>query len=59
MNMAVLTSKVQIKDKASTANRAEMQALIDELQTHMEKSRFQGKEKHISRARATRSSQDL
>ncbi len=50
--MAVLTSKVQIKDSASIANRQEMQLLIDELQTHMEKSRFQGKEKHIARARA-------
>ena len=50
--MAVLSSKVHIKDSALMANKVEMEALIKELQGYMEKSRFQGKEKHINRAKS-------
>ncbi len=49
--MRPLQSKININSKQSKANRAEMLQLIDELNKQLEKSRFQGKEKHINRAK--------
>ena len=49
--MSVLKSKININSQQSKNNKAEMLKLIAELEKHMEASRFQGKEKHIARAR--------
>lgn len=50
--MSLLKTKVNINDEAHQANKAQMLELLQELEANMEKSRFQGKEKHIDRARA-------
>ena len=49
--MAILKSKVNINAKSSMSNLAEMHKLLDKLKGHTEESRFQGKDKHIDRAR--------
>ena len=49
--MSVLKSKININSQQSKENRVEMLKLISILEKHMEASRFQGKEKHIARAR--------
>jgi len=49
--MALLKTKVNISDKAHQSNKSQMLELLKELDANMEKSRFQGKEKHIDRAR--------
>jgi len=50
--MSVLKSKINPNSENCQANRKEMLALIDELNKHMESSRFQGKDKHIEKARS-------
>ncbi len=49
--MGVLRSKVNTKSKSYQDNYAKMLKLCEKLEGHMEKSRFQGKDKHIDRAR--------
>ncbi len=49
--MTVLTSKININAKAAADNRAEMLKFLEQLSENMEKSRFQGKEHHIAKAR--------
>ena len=49
--MRALQSKVNVNSQQSKDNYAAMQKLCEELQGNLEKSRFQGKEKHIARAR--------
>ena len=49
--MAVLKTKVNLNDSAFQSNKEEMLKLITELETNLEKSRFQGKDKHIEKAR--------
>ena len=49
--MPVLKTKLNTNDSAHQANKAQMLKLLEELNTNLEKSRFQGKEKHILRAR--------
>ncbi len=49
--MGRLRSKVNVNSAAAQANREEMLALLADLAKHMEASRFQGKEKHIAKAR--------
>jgi len=49
--MSILKTLININDDAHQSNRKEMLALLQELEDNMEKSRFQGKEKHIDRAR--------
>lgn len=49
--MAILESKVNVKSKSCQSNRTEMQKLLEKLAHHHTESRFQGKDKHIARAR--------
>ncbi len=49
--MAILKSRININDATSKSNREDMLVLLEELEKNLEKSRFQGKEKHIDRAR--------
>lgn len=49
--MKVLNSKININSPQCKENRAAMIDFIAELNKHLEKSRFEGKEKHIARAR--------
>ena len=49
--MRALTSRININAQTHRENREAMQTFIDELEKNLEKSRFQGKEKHIDRAR--------
>lgn len=49
--MQAIKSKLNPNSEAFKANKAEMQSFVDELAKNLEKSRFQGKEKHIARAR--------
>ncbi len=49
--MRALKSQINIQSAACKENYEEMKKFIAELEQHMEKSRFQGKEKHIDRAR--------
>lgn len=49
--MRALTSSININAQTHKENREAMQAFIEELEKNLEKSRFQGKEKHIDRAR--------
>lgn len=47
----VLQSKINVQSQAVKENRAEMLKLIEKLEKHLVESRFEGKEKHIDRAR--------
>ena len=49
--MAILQSNININSKSAKDNRQEMLKLIEELEKNMEKSRFQGKDHHIAKAR--------
>lgn len=49
--MKPLQSKINTKSKSFLDNRAEMLKLVEKLEQHLEESRFQGKDKHINRAR--------
>ena len=49
--MRVLKSKINKNSQQFRKNYEGMQALVTQLETHLESSRFQGKEKHIARAR--------
>ena len=49
--MQILKSKVNTHSQQFKENREAMLKLIEKLEKHMEESRFQGKEKHIDRAR--------
>lgn len=49
--MQVLHSQVNPNSPSFQENQAEMLALVHKLEGHLEESRFQGKEKHIERAR--------
>jgi len=49
--MRALQSKINPKSEQFEANKKEMLQFITDLEKHMESSRFQGKEKHIARAR--------
>lgn len=46
-----MKSKINPNSKSFQQNREEMLAFVEELEKHMEASRFQGKDKHIDRAR--------
>ncbi|MEM6800396.1 MAG: carboxyl transferase domain-containing protein [Bacteroidota bacterium] len=46
-----MKSKINPNSKSFQQNREEMLGFVEELEKHMESSRFQGKEKHIERAR--------
>ncbi len=49
--MQILKSKINTNGKQFKENYAEMLQLVEQLNVHFEESRFQGKEKHIERAR--------
>lgn len=49
--MQILHSHINPNSQAFKDNYREMLALIEQLETNLEKSRFQGKDKHIARAR--------
>lgn len=49
--MQIIKSKINTNTQQYQDNYAEMLALVDKLNKHLENSRFQGKEKHIERAR--------
>ena len=49
--MPALKSSINTQGKSFQENMAQMRKLCDDLGAHMNKSRFQGKEKHIDRAR--------
>lgn len=49
--MAKLHSKINPQSASFLANKAEMEKWVQKLETHLEASRFQGKDKHIDRAR--------
>lgn len=49
--MSILKTKININNPACIENRKAMSALVNELEKNLEESRFQGKEKHIERAR--------
>ena len=49
--MSALQSTINTQSKSFQENMTQMRKLCDELGAHMDKSRFQGKEKHIDRAR--------
>jgi len=49
--MSALKSTINTQSKSFQEKMAQMRELCDELSEHMEKSRFQGKDKHIARAR--------
>lgn len=49
--MTVLTSHINTNSQAAKDNYKEMLEHLTTLEKHLEKSRFQGKEKHIERAR--------
>ncbi|MEO0473236.1 MAG: carboxyl transferase domain-containing protein [Bacteroidota bacterium] len=49
--MRSLQSHINPNSQAFKDNLAEMQALVEKLNGHLEESRFQGKDKHIARAR--------
>lgn len=49
--MQQATSKINVQSAPFKKNYEGMLGLVRKLQKHMEESRFQGKEKHIERAR--------
>lgn len=49
--MKIIKSKINTNSQQFKTNQVEMKALIEKLEGHLEESRFQGKEKHIDRAR--------
>lgn len=49
--MQTLTSKINTNSSQFKANKAEHFKLLEALEKHMQSSRFEGKEKHIARAR--------
>ncbi|MEM7102824.1 MAG: carboxyl transferase domain-containing protein [Bacteroidota bacterium] len=49
--MSILKSNINLNSQTAKDNREAMLKLVDELNINLEKSRFQGKEKHINRAR--------
>ena len=49
--MRTVQSTINIQAQQYKDNYAAMKKLVDELEKHLEASRFQGKEKHIARAR--------
>jgi len=49
--MGILKSSFNINSQTANANKLEMLKLVDQLDENLEKSRFQGKDKHIERAR--------
>lgn len=49
--MSVLSTKINPNSEQFRKNQEEMSTFLAELEKHMEASRFQGKEKHIARAR--------
>ncbi len=49
--MRPLTSKINPNSQQFTDNKTEMLKLVKKLEKHLEESRFQGKDKHIDRAR--------
>ena len=48
--MRILKSKLNKNSSQFRENYQGMKALVEELEKHLESSRFQGKEKHIARA---------
>lgn len=49
--MQAFKSNISTQSEAFRKNQKALQSLLDQLEEHLEKSRFQGKEKHIKRAR--------
>ncbi len=49
--MQVLKSKINTNSKSFKKNQEAMRVFCDQLREHLKKSRFQGKEKHLERAR--------
>ena len=49
--MSSLKTKINIRSEAAKSNRSEMLSHIDQLQSNLKESLFQGKEHHIERAR--------
>lgn len=49
--MGILKTNFNINSQTANANKLEMQKLVDQLGKKLEKSLFQGKDKHIDRAR--------
>ena len=49
--MKIIQSKINTNSQQYQDNYAKMLKLVDKLNLHLEESRFQGKEKHIDRAR--------
>lgn len=49
--MTILKSNLNPQSASFQANKAEMEKLVEKLNKHLEESRFQGKEKHIDKAR--------
>jgi len=49
--MSVLKSNINVKNRASQDNKEEMLNWLKQLDEHMKESRFQGKDRHIARAR--------
>ncbi|MGB0839303.1 MAG: carboxyl transferase domain-containing protein, partial [Chitinophagales bacterium] len=49
--MSLLQSKINPNSSSAKTNQKEMLSLVHELNKHLESSRFQGKDKHIARAR--------
>ncbi len=49
--MGILKTSFNINSQTATANKLEMLKLVDKLDKNLEKSLFQGKDKHIARAR--------
>ena len=49
--MGILRSTFNVNNQSAQENREEMLSLIEQLHKNLEKSRFQGKEHHIAKAR--------
>lgn len=49
--MGILKTSFNINSQTANSNKLEMLKLVEELDKNLEKSRFQGKDKHIERAR--------
>ncbi len=49
--MAIIPSKINPKQQHYQENYQQMQELVEKLQKYLAKSRFQGKEKHLAKAR--------
>jgi len=49
--MTILKSKINLNASSTKDNHAAMLKFVEELEKHSEQGRFQGKDKHIARAR--------